>query len=177
MCTCNHIKHVPRSAIYDRRATAPQSLIQAEAHLAHGLLSAMTKHSLSHHEVEAGRNISSLRGLAVASMKTTPLWKTAPRSLVEVDRRFRGTYCLHYQEVSTSETSVYFYETARRNPRRLSSSEVTSYAVAQRREMAHTNTSGPTAGRRRLTGIMCRHDTQTETVKCRRLRCQCLTNG
>jgi hypothetical protein len=29
-----------------------------------------------------------------ASMKTTAFWDVAPCSLVEVDRRFRGVYCL-----------------------------------------------------------------------------------
>jgi len=42
----------------------------------------------------------------------TAVWDTAPYSLVEVDRRFRGAYCLHYQV--TSETSVYFNETTQR---------------------------------------------------------------
>jgi hypothetical protein len=27
----------------------------------------------------------------------TAFWDIAPCSLVEVDRRFRGAYCLHYQ--------------------------------------------------------------------------------
>jgi hypothetical protein len=46
----------------------------------------------------------------------------APCSLAEVNRRFRGTCCLHYQgammmEAATSETSVNFYQTTRRcNP-------------------------------------------------------------
>jgi hypothetical protein len=44
----------------------------------------------------------------------------APCILVEVDRHFRGVYCLHYQRVNPSdkgrrisETSVYFCETSR----------------------------------------------------------------
>jgi hypothetical protein len=36
--------------------------------------------------------------LMVASMKMTAFWDVAPCSLVEVDRRFRGVYCLHYQD-------------------------------------------------------------------------------
>jgi hypothetical protein len=39
-------------------------------------------------------------------------WVIAPYSLIEVDRRFGGAYCLHrqgYEVVSTSETSVSFY--------------------------------------------------------------------
>jgi hypothetical protein len=47
-------------------------------------------------------------------------WDVAPCSLAEIDRRFRGAYCLHHQDlimeaVSTSETLISFYETARRN--------------------------------------------------------------
>jgi hypothetical protein len=30
-------------------------------------------------------------------MKMTTFWDIAPCSLVEVDRRFRGAYCLHYR--------------------------------------------------------------------------------
>jgi hypothetical protein len=50
-------------------------------------------------------------------------WDIAPCSHVEVDRRFRGAYCLHHQddqgdhrlddEVLTSETSVNFNATKR----------------------------------------------------------------
>jgi hypothetical protein len=32
-----------------------------------------------------------------AIVKVTAYWDMAPCSLVEVDRRFRGVYCLHYQ--------------------------------------------------------------------------------
>jgi hypothetical protein len=32
--------------------------------------------------------------LAVASMKIGAFWDVAPCSLIRVDRRFRGTYCL-----------------------------------------------------------------------------------
>jgi hypothetical protein len=46
-------------------------------------------------------------------MKFRAFWDVAPCSHVEVDRRFRGTYCLHHQvialmmeEIRTSETSV-----------------------------------------------------------------------
>jgi hypothetical protein len=44
-------------------------------------------------------------------------WYTAGSILAEVDRGFEGAYCLHHQgglleAVSTSERSVYFYETA-----------------------------------------------------------------
>jgi hypothetical protein len=45
-------------------------------------------------------------------------WDVAPCSLVEAYRRFRGAFCLHYQgdeAVSTSETSVNFYQTTRCN--------------------------------------------------------------
>jgi hypothetical protein len=50
----------------------------------------------------------------------TVFWDIAPSSLVEVYRYFRGACCLHYQgdmveAVSTSETSVNFHKTTRRN--------------------------------------------------------------
>jgi hypothetical protein len=64
-------------------------------------------------------------------MKTTVFWDVMPRSLVEVYRRFRGACCLHHRgdeflarallialikaAASTSETSVNFYQTIRRN--------------------------------------------------------------
>jgi hypothetical protein len=35
--------------------------------------------------------------LAAAGMKMTAFLDIAPCTLVEVDRRFRGAYCLHYQ--------------------------------------------------------------------------------
>jgi hypothetical protein len=59
-----------------------------------------------------------------ASTKLTVFWDAAPCSLIEIDRRFRGTCSLHHQRddeglemeaISTSETSVNFSETARRN--------------------------------------------------------------
>jgi hypothetical protein len=37
------------------------------------------------------------RVLTAASVKMTAVWDIASCSLVEVDRRFRGTYCLHRQ--------------------------------------------------------------------------------
>jgi hypothetical protein len=36
----------------------------------------------------------------------------SPCSIIEIDRGLRGTYCLHYETVSTSETTVSFYETS-----------------------------------------------------------------
>jgi hypothetical protein len=53
-------------------------------------------------------------------MMMTAFWVVAPCSLVEADRRFRGVYSivrsiLMIESVSTSETSVNFYETTRRN--------------------------------------------------------------
>jgi hypothetical protein len=35
--------------------------------------------------------------LTAASMKFRLFWDVAPCSHVEVDRRFRGAYCLHHQ--------------------------------------------------------------------------------
>jgi hypothetical protein len=54
-------------------------------------------------------------------MKMSIFRDVALCSMVETDRRFRGAYCLHHQgalvmeALSTSETSVDFYHTARRN--------------------------------------------------------------
>jgi hypothetical protein len=56
--------------------------------------------------------------LILTSMKMTVFWDVAQCSLVKVNRRFRGTRCLHHQDdeqvASISETSVN-YQTARRN--------------------------------------------------------------
>jgi hypothetical protein len=35
--------------------------------------------------------------LTAASVKVAIFWDIAPSSLVEIDRRFRGAYCLHRQ--------------------------------------------------------------------------------
>jgi hypothetical protein len=53
-------------------------------------------------------------------MKTTVFWDAAPCSLVGVYRRFRGNYhqgiiALMMEAESTSETSVNFFQTTRRN--------------------------------------------------------------
>jgi hypothetical protein len=51
-------------------------------------------------------------------MKMTAFYDVEPCSLVEVDRHFRGYYCLialMMEAVSTSETSVNFYETTWRD--------------------------------------------------------------
>jgi hypothetical protein len=71
--------------------------------------------------------------LKASSMKMVVFWDVTPCSLVDVNRRFRGAYCLQHpddgdskfmramiitliMEVgSTSETSVNFYHTTRRN--------------------------------------------------------------
>jgi hypothetical protein len=37
--------------------------------------------------------------LMAASLKMTAFWDIAPCSLAEVDRRFRGAYCLRYQAI------------------------------------------------------------------------------
>jgi len=47
---------------------------------------------------------------------TTDFLDTVLCKLVQVDQRFRGAYFFHNQEtISTSETSVYFWETTRSN--------------------------------------------------------------
>jgi hypothetical protein len=57
-------------------------------------------------------------------MEMTVFWDGALCSLVEVYRRFRGPCCLHHQgdecalmmeAASTTEMSVNFYQTTRRN--------------------------------------------------------------
>jgi hypothetical protein len=50
-------------------------------------------------------------------MKMTDRWVVAPCCLTEDYQRFRGPCCLHHQgpDASTSETSVNFYQTTRRN--------------------------------------------------------------
>jgi hypothetical protein len=59
-------------------------------------------------------------------MKVTAMWDTTPCSLVEVDRLFVRAYYRHHEgdkklaalmteAVSTTETSVNFYEATRRN--------------------------------------------------------------
>jgi hypothetical protein len=71
------------------------------------------------------------------------LLDVAPCNLVETDRsieRFRGAYCLHHQvialmmeAVSTSEMSVSFYQTTRRNipaDSRLQIGQSTIYVLA-----------------------------------------------
>jgi hypothetical protein len=50
--------------------------------------------------------------LTATSMKMTVFWDVAQCSLVQIDRRFRGGII---EAVSTSETSVNFYQTTRRN--------------------------------------------------------------
>jgi hypothetical protein len=47
-------------------------------------------------------------------MKMTVFWDIAPYILIEIDRRFRGAFCLMMEAVNTSEKSVNFYETTRR---------------------------------------------------------------
>jgi hypothetical protein len=58
----------------------------------------------------------------MAGVKVTVFWDTAPCSLVEVERRFRGAYCLHHQgdlialeAERVLDTSVNFYEIKRRS--------------------------------------------------------------
>jgi hypothetical protein len=54
-------------------------------------------------------------------MNMAVFWDIALCSLVDIDQGFRGPYCLHHQitlmleAVSSSETSVNFYKTTRRN--------------------------------------------------------------
>jgi hypothetical protein len=62
------------------------------------------------------------------TMKTTAFWDIAPCSLVEVDRRFRGAYCLlHHGDEDGGSTHLWNVDLLQRDykalyPRRLSSS-------------------------------------------------------
>jgi hypothetical protein len=42
-------------------------------------------------------NVERLQVLTAAIMKIRAFWDVAPCSLVGVERRFRGAYCLHHQ--------------------------------------------------------------------------------
>jgi hypothetical protein len=61
--------------------------------------------------------------LALARKKMAVFWVVALCSLVYVYRRFKGSFCLHYQGLitlmmkaaSTSETSINFYQTIQQN--------------------------------------------------------------
>jgi hypothetical protein len=51
--------------------------------------------------------------LTLASMKMAVFRVVAPYSLVEVYRRFRGAYCLHYQDnapMTTQKTAIFSNE-------------------------------------------------------------------
>lgn len=59
-----------------------------------------------------------MSGSHAAIMKITIFWDVVPYSLVEIDYRFRElirVITLVMKAVSTTETSVSFYKTARRN--------------------------------------------------------------
>jgi hypothetical protein len=58
--------------------------------------------------------------LKATNMLMTVVWDVTLYSLVDKDRRFRGAYCpiimaLTKEAANTSETSVYTYQTTRRN--------------------------------------------------------------
>jgi hypothetical protein len=50
---------------------------------------------------EAGTNVRE----KICTLKISALWDTAPCSLVEVQRRFIGAYCLHH-EVRTESLNI-----------------------------------------------------------------------
>lgn len=45
--------------------------------------------------------------LKATSMKTAVLWDVAPNNLIDISRRFTGSYCLHHQ----GDASVNIYRT------------------------------------------------------------------
>jgi hypothetical protein len=48
-----------------------------------------------------------MKMMMMMMMMMITFWATAPCILVEVNRRFRGVYCLHYQEDDGSSTHHY----------------------------------------------------------------------
>jgi hypothetical protein len=53
-------------------------------------------------------------------LKISVFWDVAPRSLVKVNRRFKGAHCPHIislmmEAANNSETSLSFYQATRRN--------------------------------------------------------------
>jgi hypothetical protein len=79
-------------------------------------------------------------------MKMTVFWDIAPCSLVETGRHFRDVYCLHHQGdemmvVSTSETSVNFYQTTLRNiPEEASSGNISIFLSRNRANLINIQT-------------------------------------
>jgi hypothetical protein len=58
--------------------------------------------------------------LTMVSMKMIAFWDIAPRSLIVVDRHFRGAYCLHHQgdewrQDAPLKHQKYYNETTRCN--------------------------------------------------------------
>jgi hypothetical protein len=47
-------------------------------------------------------------------VKMAVFWDVAPCSEVEIDQRFRGTFCLHHQGGATSQKTVIFILAAAR---------------------------------------------------------------
>jgi hypothetical protein len=45
--------------------------------------------------------------LTAASVKITVIWDFVSCSLVEVDRRFRGAYCLHHHGAASQKTVIF----------------------------------------------------------------------
>jgi hypothetical protein len=40
-------------------------------------------------------------------MKMAVFWDVMPCSLVEIDRRFRGAFCLHHQGATSQKTAIF----------------------------------------------------------------------
>jgi hypothetical protein len=51
-----------------------------------------------HYILAVKKSFLTFQVLTAASMKMTVFWNVAQSSLVELDRRFRRAYCLHYQD-------------------------------------------------------------------------------
>jgi hypothetical protein len=57
--------------------------------------------------------------LAWGGVRTAALWDVGHCTLVEVDRRFRGAYCLHYQAILALTVVVRISETSALHPTKL----------------------------------------------------------
>jgi hypothetical protein len=66
----------------------------------------MVQACLYHSQVWNSKYIVRFEVLTAASMKMTVFWYIAPCSLVEIDRRFRGAYCLHNQGSAPTRRNI-----------------------------------------------------------------------
>jgi len=77
--------------------------------------------------------------LTAASMNMTAFCNIAPCSLVEVDRRFRGYYCLHHQGDDWGSTQVWNAGLLQQDYMALSSQKDVIFTLTTMRTRNHTN--------------------------------------